>query len=310
MKSNHFHIFLLLVCAFLWGTTFVAQSIGAGYVEAFTYLAGRSWIAIVFLSGVIPVLDRMNDRKGKYNKRPRNAYQYKYLAAAGAICGTVLCLASASQQAGMATTSAGKASFLTAMYVVIVPVISIFLKKRPPAQIWVCVLISVFGMMLLCLGKSFLNGEALSIESGDALIIVCAFLFAAQVICVAIFIPYVDGVRLSRMQFLVTAVESTILMLIFEHPELQNILKALPAILYAGIFSSGVAFTLQIVAQEDVNPTVATLVMSMESVFGAVSGWIILGERMLPVEIIGAVCVFSAVILAQIPLPERKKAAG
>ena len=307
MKNNKLHIVFLFICAFFWGTTFVAQSIGAGYVGAYTYLAGRSVIAVVILTPVIKVLDQVADKKGKDNKRPKNKAEQKYLIISGLICGTFLCLASAAQQAGMAYTTAQKASFLTASYVVLVPIFSILLKKKPPVQIAVCVLISLIGMVLLCLGKSFLAGETLTIEKGDSLVILCAVLFAIQVLCIDNFVPHLDGVRLSRMQFTVVAIESIIFMLIFEHPTVANVMMAMPAILYAGVFSSGVAYTLQIVGQEDVNATLAALVMSLESVFGALSGWLILGENLLPIEFTGAVLMFAAVILAQIPLPEKKK---
>ena len=303
MKSNKLHVFFLLICAFFWGTTFAAQSIGAGYVQAYTYLAGRSWIAVIILTPVISLIDAMTEKQGKYSRRPRNAWQRKYLLAAGFICGTCLCLASWAQQAGMAYTTASKASFLTALYVVLVPLFSIFLKRQPPVQIWICVLISLIGMLLLCVGKSLLGGQTLEIEKGDALVILSALLFTIQVLCVAHFVPMVDPVRLSRVQFAVVAVESTVLMFVFEQPSLEMIRLALPAILYAGIFSSGVAYTLQIVGQEGVNPTLASLIMSLESVFGALSGWIVLGERMLPVELLGAVLMFAAVIIAQVPLP-------
>ena len=303
MKSNKLHVLFLLICAFFWGTTFAAQSIGAGYVQAYTYLAGRSWIAVIILTPVISLIDAMTEEQGKYSRRPRNAWQRKYLLAAGFICGTCLCLASWAQQAGMAYTTASKASFLTALYVVLVPLFSIFLKRQPPVQIWICVLISLIGMLLLCVGKSLLGGQTLEIEKGDALVILSALLFTIQVLCVAHFVPMVDPVRLSRVQFAVVAVESTVLMFVFEQPSLEMIRLALPAILYAGIFSSGVAYTLQIVGQEGVNPTLASLIMSLESVFGALSGWIVLGERMLPVELLGAVLMFAAVIIAQVPLP-------
>ena len=306
MKNNKLHVLFLFIAAFFWGTTFAAQSIGAGYVQAFTYLAGRSWVAVIVLTPVISLIDAMTEKQGRYSRKPKNAWQRRYLLAAGCICGTCLCLASWAQQAGMAYTSASKASFLTTLYVVLVPLFSIFLKKKPPVQIWICVLIALIGMLLLCVGKSLLGGQPMEIEKGDALVILCALLFTIQVLCVAYFVPMVDPVRLSRVQFATVAAESTILMFVFEQPSAEMIRLAFPAILYAGIFSSGVAYTLQIVGQEDVNPTLASLVMSLESVFGAISGWIVLGERMLPVEMAGAALMFAAVILAQMPLPEKQ----
>lgn len=305
MKNNKFHIFLLFLCAFFWGTTFAAQSIGAGYVGAYTYLAGRSWIAVIILTPVIAVIDRINSSYGGASRAPQNAAERRYLITAGIICGTFLCLASAAQQYGLAYTSTTNASFLTTLYVVLVPVCSIFLKNKPPVKVWICVLISLSGMLLLCLGKSLLNGEPIRIQKGDAFEILCALLFTIQVLNVDHFAPRLDGVRLSRLQFLVVAIESTALALIFESStSAADITAALPAILYAGIFSSGVAYTLQIIGQVGVNPTVATLVMSLESVFGALSGWIVLGESMAPIELTGGILMFAAIILSQLPWPK------
>lgn len=311
MKNNKFHIFLLFLCAFFWGTTFAAQSIGAGYVGAYTYLAGRSWIAVIILTPVIAVIDRINSSYGGASRAPQNVSERRYLLTAGIICGTFLCLASAAQQYGLAYTSTTNASFLTTLYVVLVPVCSIFLNNRPPVKVWVCVLISLSGMLLLCMGKSILNGEPVRIQKGDAFEILCALLFTIQVLNVDHFAPRLDGVRLSRLQFLVVAVESTVLALVFESStSMADITAALPAILYAGIFSSGVAYTLQIVGQVGVNPTVATLVMSLESVFGALSGWIVLGESMAPIELTGGLMMFAAIIISQIPFPKRRKTVG
>ena len=308
MKNNKFHIFLLFLCAFFWGTTFAAQSIGADYVGAYTYLAGRSWIAVIILTPVIAVIDRINSSYGGTSRAPQNVSERRYLLTAGIICGTFLCLASAAQQYGLAYTSTTNASFLTTLYVVLVPVCSIFLNNKPPVKVWICVLISLSGMLLLCMGKSILNGEPVRIQKGDAFEILCALLFTIQVLNVDHFAPRLDGVRLSRLQFLVVAVESTILALLFENStSIADITAALPAILYAGIFSSGVAYTLQIVGQVGVNPTVATLVMSLESVFGALSGWIVLGESMAPIELTGGLMMFAAIIISQIPFPKRGK---
>ena len=299
MKNNRQHIFFLFIAALFWGTTFVAQSIGADHVEPFTYLMSRSWIAVVFLTPVIHVLDKNADAHGRDNRRPRNAEERKKLLFAGLICGTALCMASFSQQLGIAYTTTAKASFLTALYVVLVPIFSILIKKKPPVQIWVCVLISLTGLYLLCI-----KGGDLTLEFGDGLELLCAALFSCQIMLVDHFVPQLDGVRLSRLQFLVVAIESTVLMLIFEKPAANEFMLAIPAICYAGIFSSGIAYTLQIVGQDEVNPTVASLVMSLESVFGTLSGWIVLGEALNGREIFGCVLMFSSIVLAQIPVSE------
>lgn len=296
------HIVMLFLAAFFWGTTFVAQSIGADHVGAYTYLAGRSWIAVVFLTPVVYAFDRFHDRRGTDNRRPRTDADRRKLIVAGLISGTALCAASAAQQIGVAYTTASKAGFITALYVVLVPILSIFLKRRPSVHIWGCVVLALGGMYLLCITPG-----ALRLELGDAYELACALLFAVQILVVAHFSPLVDGVRLSRMQFFVVAVLSTVLMFVFETPTREAVWAALPAIAYAGIFSSGIAYTLQILGQENVNPTVASLVMSLESVFSALSSWLVLGERLSARELLGAALMFIAIVLAQIEFKPHKK---
>ena len=309
MKNNKLHIFLLFLCAFFWGTTFAAQSIGADYVGAYTYLAGRSWIAVVILTPVIMAIDHINIVHNGASRAPKTKDERRFLIRASLICGTFLFIASWAQQYGLAYTSTAKSSFLTALYVVLVPVCSIFLKKKPPVKIWFCVAVSVVGMILLCLGKSLLNGEPLGIEKGDIYELLCALFFTIQVLNVDYFAPKLDGVRLSRLQFLVVAIESTVFAILFESGTgLDAVKAALPAILYAGVFSSGVAYTLQIIGQVGVNPTIATLVMSLESVIGSISGWIVLGEIMQPVEIFGGALMFAAIVISQVPFEKLGKA--
>ena len=295
------HIFMLLLASVLWGTTFVAQRIGADHVGAYTYLAGRSWIAVAFLTPIVHAFDRFHDRRGTDNRRPRSAADRKKLIAAGIAAGVALCAASAAQQIGVAYTTASKAGFITALYVVLVPVLSIFIGKRPSAHIWACVVLALVGTYLLCI-----TGEELKLQLGDAYELACALLFAVQILVVYHFSPLVDGVRLSRMQFLVVAVLSTALLLLFETPTWADVRAALPAIAYAGIFSSGIAYTLQILGQANVNPTVASLVMSLESVFSALSGWLILGERLSPRELLGSALMFAAIVLAQVEFRPKR----
>ncbi len=288
------------MCAFLWGTTFVAQRMGAEYVSAFTYLAARSWVAVIFLTPVVYFMDRFSDRSGTDNRRPRNRTDCRQLVLAGCLCGTMLFAASAAQQIGIGYTTASKAGFITALYVVLVPLLSIFLNKRPSPQIWACVLLALFGLYLLCMKTG-----SITLQLGDAWVLSCAFLFAVQILILSHYSPLLDPVRLSRMQFLVVAVLSTIFMFLFEHPTAENIRLGLPAILYAGIFSSGIAYTLQIIGQAGVNPTVASLVMSLESVFSAISGWLILHERMSVRELAGALLMFLAILFAQIEMKPK-----
>ncbi len=303
--KNKLHIFFLFMAALLWGTTFVAQNIGADYVGPWTYLALRSWVAVVFLTPVVHAMDRISDRRGTDNRRPRTPEARAALIRAGIISGIMLCAASITQQIGIAYTTASKAGFITALYVVIVPVLSIFVKKRPTPQIWLCVFLGLFGMYLLCM-----KSDSLRLEVGDAWELLCAFLFAVEIMVLDHYSPLVDGVRLSRMQFLVIAVLSTAVMIPVEHPSAEVLRLGLPSILYAGVFSSGIAYTLQILGMDGVNPTVASLVMSLESVFAALSGWVVLHERMSPRELAGCVIMFGAILLAQVEIrPKRKSAA-
>ena len=295
------HIIMLFLATVFWGTTFVAQRIGAEHVGAYTYLAGRSWIAVVFLTPVVHAFDRFHDRRGTDNRRPRSAADRKRLILAAVAAGAALCAASAAQQIGVAYTTASKAGFITALYVVLVPILSIFIGKRPSAHIWACVGLALVGMYLLCI-----TGGDLRLQLGDAYELACALLFAVEILLVYHFSPLVDGVRLSRLMFLVVAVLSTALMFALESPSWESVRAALPAIAYAGIISSGIGYTLQILGQEGVNPTVASLVMSFESVFSALSGWLVLGERLSPRELTGAALMFVAILLSQVEIKPKR----
>ena len=301
-RKERLHIGLLFAAAVIWGTAFVAQRIGAEHVGAWTYLASRSWVAVIFLTPVVRIFDRFYERRGLDSRRPKNREERKQLILAGILCGASLCAASAAQQIGIAYTSASKAGFITALYVVIVPLLSMLFRKRPSPRIWVCVLIALIGMYLLCM-----TAERLSLEIGDAWELACAFLFAVEIMAVDHYSPLMSGIRLSRMQFLVMAILSTVMMFLTENPTAESLRLALPAILYAGILSSGVAYTFQILGQDGVNPSLASLVMSLESVFAALTGWLILHERLQPRELCGCVLMFAAIVLAQIEPSSLKK---
>ena len=302
--NKKLHIFFLFLTALIWGTAFVAQRMGSEYVEPFTYLAWRSWAAVLFLAPLVRVMDHFSDRRGIDNRRPKTVSDRRLLIVGGCLSGFMLWAACAAQQIGIAHTTASKAGFITALYVVIVPLLSIFIRKRPSVQIWACVALALIGLYLLCMKTA-----SFRLEYGDAWERACSFFFAVEILLVSYYCSRVDPVRLSFVQFLVVAILSTILMFLIEHPTVDGLRLALPSILYAGIFSSGIAFTLQIIGQVGVNATVASLVMSLESVFSALSGWLILHERMSPRELSGAVLMFLAIALSQIELPSRRRQA-
>ena len=293
-RGELLHTLALLVCAAIWGSAFVAQSVGAEYVGAFTFLAVRNWIAVVFLIPVIFVRDTILKKRGRPSVRPANRTQRRFLLMGGAACGFFLCAASAFQQVGILYTTTAKAGFITALYVVIVPILSVFFGKSVKSRIWMCVALAVLGLYLLCM-----RGE-LSLSFGDGVVLVCAFLFACQIMTVDYFAPQVDTVRLSQTQFLVTALLSTVCMLLFEDLSTDSLIRALPSIAYAGVMSSGVAYTLQIIGQQNLNPAIASITMSLESVFAALAGWIVLGQSMSFRELAGCVLMFAAIILAQL----------
>ena len=224
---------MLVGCALIWGTAFVAQSVGSGYMGPYTFLASRSWLACVFLLGLLAVRRRGQQRRGQ---RLPFWLHGKTLAVGGALCGAALFAASAAQQMGIGTTSTAKAGFMTALYVVLVPVCGVFLGRRPGVKLWCCVAASVAGLYLLCLA----GRDTLSLTGGEWLLLLCALLFALQILLVGHFGPQLDGVQLSFVEFFVTAALSTVFMFLFEQPTLPQLAGAAVAILYCGILSSGV----------------------------------------------------------------------
>ena len=274
----------------IWGSAFVAQSIGGDSLGAFTFNAARSLIAAVFLIPCIFVIKKIE--KDPVKKQIKID---KPLIISGVCCGVALCVASAFQQIGISKTTVGKAGFITAMYIIIVPLLSRFFGKKIQPIIWLAVAISAVGLYLLCMNEGF------SISEGDFYILLCAVCFAVHILIIDYFSDKTDGVIMSCIQFFTVGVLSLVIALIFEQPSLPDIMSAILPILYTGVFSSGVAYTLQIVAQKDVNPTAASLIMSLESVFAAISGWLFLHESFSLKEFFGCVLVFSAIIIAQIP---------
>ena len=297
-KKQMRNTLLLVGAAFIWGTAFVAQSVGSGYVGPYTFLASRSWLACVFLLGLMAVLRKM----GKTNSAAQGFWQNKPVLIKGGICcGVALFAASAAQQMGIGTTSTAKAGFMTALYVVLVPVAGIFLGSRPGVKLWCCVAASVVGLYLLCLA----GRDTLSLTGGEWQLLLCAFLFTAQILLVNYFSPKLDGIQMSFAQFFVVAVLSTVFMFVFETPTLAQLRGAAVSIAYCGIMSSGVAYTLQIVGQKALDPTIASLAMCLESVFSALAGWLILGETLSAAELCGCGLMFAAIVASQ--LPEKKR---
>ncbi len=298
MQSN----ILLLITAFIWGSAFVAQKSGMDYIGPFTFNGIRTLIGGLVLIPVIFIMDKSKSKE-EVTEVPTDeekAKQKKTVLIGGICCGTVLFIASSFQQFGVSYTTAGKAGFITTLYVVVVPILSILLKKRVRPIMWLCVVLGAIGLYLLCMtDKSF------SLAFGDMLVLICAVCFAVHIMTVDYFITKADGVKLSCIQFMTSGVLGLICMAIFETPNLEAILDCWMPILYAGVLSSGVGYTFQVIAQKHAEPTVASLIMSLESAFAVLSGTILLGEIMSPREILGCVIIFSAVIISQ--LPERKK---
>ena len=292
--------FLLLLTAFIWGVAFVAQSVGMDYVGPLTFNSVRSIIGALFLIPCIAFLDKLKEKENKaagtdIQPEPQDK---KTLIIGGVCCGIAIAIASTLQQYGIAYTTVGKAGFITALYIVIVPILGIFLKKKPRLIVWVSVVLALAGLYFLCMT------ESLSFGVGDTLVLICAFVFSLHILIIDHFSPKVDGVRMSCIQFAIAGILCGIPALIFEHPTLSALLAAWAPILYAGVLSCGVAYTLQIVAQKNYDPTTASLLLSLESVFSVLAGWVILGQSLSPREIFGCVLVFVAIVLVQ--LPERK----
>ena len=287
---------LLLLTATIWGVAFVAQSVGMDYVGGFTFNMARSLIGSAVL---LPVIWFMGRNSSKKAEEAQGSSSRKDLLWGGLACGILMCLASNFQQFGIKYTTVGKAGFITACYIVLVPILGLFLKKKCSPFIWLAVAMSVAGLYLLCITDGF------SIGKGDILVLICAVLFSFHILVIDYYSPKVDGVKLSCIQFLVCGILSGIPALIFEKPEMSAVLTAWLPILYAGVMSCGVAYTLQIIGQKNMNPTVASLILSLESCISVLAGWVILGQQLSAREIAGCVIMFAAIILAQLPQKEK-----
>ena len=298
MKHNQVRqVVFPILAAFIWGTAFVAQDLCADSIGTFAFNATRYFVAVLALLVVIAISDRAKKDKPALTAEEKKAAN-KQLWLGGLCCGVALAIASNFQQAGLvAGTDAGKAGFITALYVVLVPLLGVFFGRRPGVKLGICACISLAGLYLLCLA----GHDTLTLTGGEWMLLLCSLLFAFQIMLVDHYSPRLDGVQLSFAEFFATAVLSTIFMFVFETPTFAQIQGAAVSIAYCGILSSGVAYTLQIVGQKELDPTIASMAMCMESVFSALAGWLILGQTLSSVELAGCALMFAAIIGAQIP---------
>lgn len=295
-KTNLRSPLLLLLTATIWGVAFVAQSVGMEHVGPFTFNFVRNLLGCLVLLPVIWFQEHFSNA----SKPKAKAASQRTLIIGGICCGFFLFAAGNFQQFGILYTSVGKAGFITACYIVIVPVLGLFFKKSCGPLTWVAVILALIGLYLLCITESF------SIGRGDFLVMICAVLFALHILVIDHFSPLVDGVKMSCIQFLVCSLLSGICALFTETISLTQILSAWMPILYAGVMSCGVGYTLQIVGQKDMNPTVASLILSLESCISVLAGWVILGQRLSSREIFGCIIMFAAILLAQLPAPSPR----
>ncbi len=322
---------LLLLTATIWGVAFVAQSVGMEYVGPLTFSCVRSLLGGIVLIPCIWFLGRherashpgreisqyeagksQGERAVQKEKGKRDKGADRELLAGGMICGLLLCLASNFQQFGIAHTSVGKAGFITALYIVIVPILGLLFHKKCRPLIWLGVCLAVAGLYFLCMAGGDAQAAAgqifpgIPIGKGDFLVFICALLFSGHILAIDYFTERVDGVKMSCIQFWVCGIVSGIGMFLAEDPHFPAILMAWKELLYAGVMSCGVAYTLQIVGQKGMDPTVASLILSLESVISALAGLFILGQRLSGAEILGCILMFAAIVLAQLAGAEKK----
>lgn len=303
MKRVVASVIFPIITAIIWGTAFVAQSSSTEHVGAMTFNAARSVVAFFVLLLLVPLFRRFEHSNRPSPTPVQRKVSRRHLIWGGFCCGTALAIASNLQQMGMvAGASVGKTSFITTLYVVLVPICGLFLKKRVPVSVWIGVLLAVAGLYCLCINESF------TIVFSDLLVLLCAFAYTVHILVIDHFVERHNGVELSCVQFFFATIWSAIGMFFFENPQWSDIMACLGDILYVGILSSGVAYTLQIIAQKaSRNPTVVTILLSLESVFGVLAGAIILHEMLSPREYIGCALMLIAVLLAQIPFPSQRE---
>ncbi|MDO4355106.1 MAG: DMT family transporter [Clostridia bacterium] len=290
---------MLLITALLWGCAFTAQSVGMNYVGPFTMQGVRLLIGSAVLTPFIALRGARARRGGV----AETAEQRRLTLKAGLCCGVVLAVAVNTQQAGIQYTTVGKAAFVSAMYILLVPLFGLLLGRRTRPRMWFCVALGVFGMYLLCM-----SGGGFMLMKGDLLEFLGSMAFAVHIMTVDHFSDRVDGVKLSCLQFLTAGAITSVLMIALEHPSWQSVAAGWAPILYMGVMSCGVAYTFQVLGQKYVSPTAASLLMSMESVFSLLCGMVVLHEIPTVREALGCAVMLAAILLCQ--LPERKKGNG
>lgn len=306
VKNNLKNSILLFSAAFIWGTSFVFQSMGNNYMKPFTFSAARSFLGfLVLLPIAIYKIKKVNADRKNYDisEISETKIPFKATVIGGLCCGLALTGASLFQQYGVKYTTVSKAGFITTLYIILIPILGIFLKKKCPWTVWISAVTACIGMYFLCMTESF------SLSFGDTLVLICAFLFAIHILIIDYFSPKTDGVILSCIQFLICFLVSSILTLIFDRPDFSQIVEGIVPILYTGIMSSGVAYTFQILGQKNFNPTAAALILSLESVISAISsfiayqlGFLSSDQSLSTLQIIGCIIVFTAVIFVQLPI--------
>lgn len=290
---------LLTLTALIWGTAFVFQRVGMDSIEPITFTAARFWLAAAAVGAVALVTAK---RETHHRTAEESDRRKRDTLIGGLCCGVFLGTASVFQQMGLVYTTAGKAGFITAMYILIVPIVNFVLfRRRNSWLVWLAVAIGVVGMYLLCVT------EGLSLTHGDTLVVVCAVLFSGHILCCDHFVQRGDPIGISAIQFLTTAALTTVVSFLVEQPTWEKVISAALPILYCGLISGGVGYTLQIVAQRFTDPTIASLLMSLESVFAVIAGALLLHETMSTRELIGCIVMFAAIILVQIPTPKKTK---
>lgn len=295
---------ILLLTSIIWGLAFVFQRTGMDSIEPITFNAARMAAASIFLVILAALFDIRKQKDPQSNTTDETEIVKKTkrdTLIGGILCGLFLAASSTVQQMGIVHTSAGKAGFITAMYMLFVPIINLIIfRKKTGARVILAVILGLVGMYLLCVKEDF------SLTSGDALILLCALLFSGHILCCDRFAPHCDPIKLSAIQFIVSSVICTVLAFVFESPSIEKLISATVPILYCGVVSGGIGYTLQIVGQKHTEPTVASLIMSLESVFAAIAGALMLHERMSTHELIGSAILFFAIILVQLPKKPKK----